>query len=381
MLLSVGNNPNSVSNVVIPYTSVTQTPPGPAAPTALTATAVSSSAIKLSWTASTTNNVTYNVYRSATAGFKPSSATLLGNTASLTYSDTGLNPVTTYYYIVSSVNAAGVTPSMPASAATQGLSTTVALALSAQAIYLNGTETLTATVAPNAATGTITFKDGSTTLGTGMLASGVATYTTGALSGGSHSFTAAYGGDSLYAPSTSPAVVLNVPVVPPDFSIAASPTSTLVGAGQSASYALSVTSVGNFNSAVTFACSGLPVLATCSFSPASVTPTSTAAATSTLSIATTGTTKAGLLMPFGSGGAGYLAVLPACFGVLCFAARKRRLMRKLMVGSALLTLLCCFTACGTTTQQTPTSITTVTITATSGSESHTATVTLDVQDY
>jgi hypothetical protein len=315
------------------------------------------------------------------AGFTPSAATLLGNTASLTFSNTGLTPITTYYYIVSSVNPAGVTPSMQASATTQGLATTVALTLSSQSIYLDGTETLTATVSPSAAAGTITFLDGNTTLGTGTLASGVATFTTGALSGGSHSFTAAYGGGGVYAASVSPAVTLSVPLVAPDFSLAATPSSTLVGAGQSASYMVSVGSVGNFSSAVTFSCSGLPALATCSFSPASVTPSGGTAATSTLTIATTGASTGAMLAPFGSDQAGYLALLPACFGLLCFATRKRRLLRRLMAGSALLTLLCCFTACSTTSQQTPTSITTVTITATSGPDSHTTTVTLDVQDY
>ena len=55
-------------------------------------------------------------------------------------------------------------------------------------------------------TGTVTFLDGSTVLGTGTLnGSGVATYTTGAftLSVGSHSITAVYGADGNYSASTS----------------------------------------------------------------------------------------------------------------------------------------------------------------------------------
>jgi hypothetical protein len=88
-----------------------------------------------------------------------------------------------------------------------------------------------------------------------------------------------------------------------------------------------------------------------------------------------------MLMPRGVGKTGFLALLPACFGLLCFAGKRRRVLRRLMAGTAMLTVLCCFTACSTTTTQTPTSITTVTITATSGSDSHSTTVTLDVQDY
>jgi len=68
----------------------------------------------------------------------------------------------------------------------------------------------TATVTPSAATGTVTFKDGSTTLGTGTLSGGKATYTTSALTTGSHSMTAVYGGDSNYNGSTSSALTQTV---------------------------------------------------------------------------------------------------------------------------------------------------------------------------
>ena len=53
-------------------------------------------------------------------------------------------------------------------------------------------------------TGTVTFKDGGTTIGTGTLnGSGIATLTTSSLSAASHSITAVYGGDSGFASSTS----------------------------------------------------------------------------------------------------------------------------------------------------------------------------------
>jgi len=63
--------------------------------------------------------------------------------------------------------------------------------------------TFTATVSPSAATGTVTFKDGTTTLGTGTLSSGKATYSTSTLAVGSHSITASYGGDTNDSTSTS----------------------------------------------------------------------------------------------------------------------------------------------------------------------------------
>ena len=70
--------------------------------------------------------------------------------------------------------------------------------------------TFTATVAGNPAvtcvpTGTVTFKDGATTIGTGMLnGSGQTTFTTSSLSAGSHSITVVYGADSNFNGSTGP---------------------------------------------------------------------------------------------------------------------------------------------------------------------------------
>lgn len=95
----------------------------PSAPTGLAATTSSSSSIGLTWTAVTppTNCgiSAYNVYRSTTSGFKPSSSTLLGSTSSTSYSSTGLAAGTTYYYVVEAVDAAGSsTASAQASAKT-----------------------------------------------------------------------------------------------------------------------------------------------------------------------------------------------------------------------------------------------------------------------
>jgi len=76
--------------------------------------------------------------------------------------------------------------------------------------------TFTATVtakSPGAGTptGTVTFEDGSSTLGTGTLnGSGQATFTTSTLAVGSHSITASYGGDATFTGSTSSALTQTV---------------------------------------------------------------------------------------------------------------------------------------------------------------------------
>jgi hypothetical protein len=91
--------------------------------------------------------------------------------------------------------------------------TTTALSSSANPSQAGQSVTFTATVgaASGTPTGTVTFKDGTTVLGTGAVsASGVATFTTASLSAGSHSITAVYGGDANFAASTSPALTQTV---------------------------------------------------------------------------------------------------------------------------------------------------------------------------
>ena len=66
--------------------------------------------------------------------------------------------------------------------------------------------TFTATITGIGATGTVTFQDGGTVLGSGTLNNGTATYSTSDLSVGSHFITAVYSGDANFAGSTSPPI-------------------------------------------------------------------------------------------------------------------------------------------------------------------------------
>ena len=91
----------------------------------------------------------------------------------------------------------------------QKADTTTSLTSSPNPSKVGQSVTFTATVtvvAPGAgtATGTVTFKDGATPLGTGTLnGAGVATFATAALSVGHHTITAVYGGDASFNASTS----------------------------------------------------------------------------------------------------------------------------------------------------------------------------------
>ncbi|MDM7999656.1 MAG: Ig-like domain repeat protein [Dehalococcoidia bacterium] len=70
--------------------------------------------------------------------------------------------------------------------------------------------TLTATVTGTGATGTVTFMDGDTVLGTSAVVDGVATLTISTLAVGGHSITAVYSGDANFAGSSSVALDLTV---------------------------------------------------------------------------------------------------------------------------------------------------------------------------
>jgi endoglucanase len=96
----------------------------PSAPATLAATATSSSQISLSWAAvapPANCSVTYNLFRSTSNGFTPSSANqIAGGLASTSFSNTDLEPSTTYYYRIEAADFAGASPASPQAGATTG---------------------------------------------------------------------------------------------------------------------------------------------------------------------------------------------------------------------------------------------------------------------
>ncbi len=94
----------------------------PSAPTTLVATSVSTSQIDLAW--SGTPGVTYNVYASTLSGFTPTGGSQIATgLTSASYQSSGLSASTTYYYLVTAVNASGESlPSNSANATTQATS-------------------------------------------------------------------------------------------------------------------------------------------------------------------------------------------------------------------------------------------------------------------
>lgn len=82
-------------------------------------------------------------------------------------------------------------------------STTTSLTSSANPAKVGTKITFTATVTPSSATGKVTFKDGTTKLGTATLKKGVAIFSTTTLAIGTHQITATYAGDSTHPGSKS----------------------------------------------------------------------------------------------------------------------------------------------------------------------------------
>jgi hypothetical protein len=147
--------------------------------------------------------------------------------------------------------------------------TAVRLACGSIPIFLQSAFTLSATVSSSAGTptGSVSFLDGSTPLGSGTVSGGVVAMTITSMAMGSHSITAAYSGDTNFLASTSGTLTQMVE----DFSVsvASSGSTQTTRAGGTATYPLVVTPMGGATlpSAVTLNVSGLPTGATATFTP------------------------------------------------------------------------------------------------------------------
>jgi len=220
-------------------------------------------------------------------------------------------------------------------------------------------------------TGTVTFENVTaanhvTPIGTATLGAtgtpGLASFTTSSLASGTIYVAAVYNGDVNFITSTSAATGLTVSL--PTFTLTASPQTLQIVQGQSGTVQLTVTPVGNFTSAVTFSCQGLPLEASCAFANGSVSPKGGPVST-TLKVNTTGPTSASLnkLAPWGNSGTG-LALAGSVFVLW-----RRRQLRKGLFLLVLVSLVALIpmTGCGLHEKpfDTPLGISTVTVTASS----------------
>ena len=122
--------------------------------------------------------------------------------------------------------------------------------------------------------------------------------------------------DSESTPETASAslsVTVNASVAP-SFSLAASPTSLTIVAGQSGTSTITLTPAGGFSGTVNLSCSGLPQYSTCAFSPATLSPAGSNTALTTTLTMTTNVTTTSLL------GDGFQRIPSAGSKMICAAA-------------------------------------------------------------
>ncbi|MFY9805588.1 MAG: glycoside hydrolase family 44 protein [Candidatus Acidiferrales bacterium] len=182
-------------------------------------------------------------------------------------------------YSPSTSSAVTVVVSAPAKIATVS-----SLAASAAQVTAGQSVTFTASVAPQTGSGvpsgSISFLDGATQIGSATLSGGSAAFSSATLAVGTHSITAGYSGDANYAASNSAAVSVTVAAAPvPDYSLAMSSSSLTLASGGSGTLTITVTPKNGFKQALGLACSGLPAGGNCSFNPTSVNPSGGAAST------------------------------------------------------------------------------------------------------
>ncbi len=253
---------------------------------------------------------------------------------------------------------------------------TIALLASANPVFLSNPVSFTASLPAYASTetGTMTFYDGETPIGTAAIAGGSATISTASLTTGMHSITAAYSGDSNFGPGTSNPLAENIQDFTLSFANGGSSTAS-VSAGGQAVYRLTITPVGGdtLPATVTLRVPNIPPGMAATFSPAAVSAGSESTMV-TLEV-TLPSTSANARPPRGPFG----GALPVALGLILlpFARRLRRGGARLAILAALSAALALgVMGCGAT--LTPGNFS-FNVTAASGPLTHTVTARLTVK--
>jgi hypothetical protein len=280
--------------------------------------------------------------------------------------------------------------------ATTGTSTNTTISASlntsvgGQAVTFTAAVTSTAGGAP---TGAVSFLDNGTQVGTGAVSNGQAIFSTSSLSVGSHSISAQYSGNSIFAASTSASTNETVNAAEFGPSPATMPT---VAVGQSVTFALTMFAAPGSNLTFTMSCSGLPANSSCTFTPNPFAPGPPPSGSQVQMTFSTQAPSASVLIPqppmATPGFLGLLRFAGLLTGIgSLFAWRKPKPSRRLAWGTAAVVVLAAtiFGCCGgggggsspggTLTGGTPKGIANITVTATSGSTTTTKTVAVNVQ--
>ncbi len=188
---------------------------------------------------------------------------------------------------------------------------TVAATSSANPSFAGQSVTFTAKVtsAGPTPTGNVTFASGSTMLGSATLSGGSASYTTSSLTAAAtQTITVSYTGD-VNTQGSSTTLTQTVDTAFNTAPGGSGSTTLTVKAGQTVSAPINVTGAAGFSGMVTFACSGLPANATCSFSPATINVSGTPAVSTQLTVNTAATTTGQLRLGLGGSALAFAGLL------------------------------------------------------------------------
>jgi hypothetical protein len=257
-------------------------------------------------------------------GTHPITASYAGDGSNFASAATVLNEVVTLRPTATTITGQAINPNNP------------------QDVLLIGVVEWTGQVTP---TGTITFTNNGTVLGTvAVNTAGLATLSV-TLGTGTNLITASYSGDVSYAPSSSAATSITGGAAT-HFSMTLNPGSLTVQSKQHGTTTLTLTSISGFSDTLDYGCLGLPFAATCTFSKTQSVLPANGTQTVTLTVDTGN--------PLGAGGQVRVASRPSTV-LLCFLpfaallgfglARRRRLLPMLLLLCAMAMTLSA-TGCG-----------------------------------
>ena len=176
--------------------------------------------------------------------------------------------------VTSNASFAGITVLLNTSGSSIGVVSSVNPADPLQVFVLTATVSASGHNVMGVPTGTVTFTEGVTTLGTSTLSGGMASLSLTESLDGDHTITATYSGDASFRGKATDFVeTINQIGFSPNYTLSANPTSAVLQVGQSANFTITVAPTNGFNGQVNFTCGTLPAGVSCQFTPSSVTPT------------------------------------------------------------------------------------------------------------
>lgn len=218
---------------------------------------------------------------------QPTPLTLSSGSATYTYTGAAVGP----HLIAVSYSGDGTFATSTASTTVTVIgggttATTTTLSATSTTPTYGASTTITAAVAPSAATGEVLFYDGGVEVGSGVITSGSATFSSSTLIIGTHTFTATYYGDTTYASSTSAPLTVTVSAPANLGAYTLTATNITVTQGSSGVSTITVTPSGGYTGTVTIAPTNSDSNVSLCYTAATANVTSTTAATGSLTIDT-----------------------------------------------------------------------------------------------